>query len=69
MEQRDEAMAPAPDAAEAAQAPVAVPVPGGANIVEVNPIGEPVTEVDLETLFLLTRNHPEIIARLFTNPS
>ncbi len=57
------------DAAEAAQAPVAVPVPGGANIVEVNPIGEPVTEVDLETLFLLTRNHPEIIARLFTNPS
>lgn len=58
-----------PDAAEASQAPVAVPVPGGANIVELNPTGEPATEVDLETLFLLTRNHPEIIARLFTNPS
>lgn len=53
------------DAEEAHKAPVAVAVPGGANIVGPNPTGEPLTEVDLETLFLLARNHPEIVTGLF----
>lgn len=56
------------DAAEARDALVAVPVPGGANIIEESP-SDTETEVDLETLFLLTRNHPEVIARLFPQPS
>lgn len=54
-----------PDAAEAAEALVAVPVPGGANIVELSADPDTETEVDLETLFLLTRNHPEVISNLF----
>lgn len=53
------------DADEAAHALVAVSVPGGSNIVEYNHTGEIQTEVDLETLFLLTRNHPDITDRLF----
>lgn len=53
------------DSAEAREALVAVPMPGGANIVEFNASGEDTSEVDLETLFLLSRNHPEIITRLF----
>ncbi len=56
------------DAAEAAAALVAVNVPGGSLIVNevTDPEGE--SEVDLETLFLLTRNHPEVISKLFPQP-
>lgn len=57
------------DAAEARDALVAVPVPGGANIVEASAKPDTETEVDLETLFLLTRNHPDVVARLFPQPS
>lgn len=55
------------DSTEAGEALVAVPVPGGANIIEPNLSGEADSEVDLETLFLLTVNHPEIIAKLFNS--
>lgn len=57
------------DSAEASSALVTTPVPGGANIVELNHSGQPISEVDLETLFLLTANHPEIISSLFDKKS
>lgn len=53
------------DNTQAAAALVSVPVPGGFNIIEPNGNSEAETEVDLETLFLLTRNNPELINRLF----
>lgn len=53
------------DTAEALAALVAVPVPGGANIIEPNPSGEALSDVDLESLFLLTTQRPDIIANIF----
>lgn len=53
------------DNSQASAALVSVPVPGGFNIIEPNGDSEAETEVDLETLFLLTRNNPELINRLF----
>ncbi|MDE7150661.1 MAG: ABC transporter ATP-binding protein [Candidatus Amulumruptor sp.] len=53
------------DNAQAQSALVSVPVPGGFNIIEPYGDCDTETEVDLETLFLLTRNNPELINRLF----
>ncbi|MCM1028638.1 MAG: ATP-binding cassette domain-containing protein [Pseudoflavonifractor sp.] len=53
------------DAALAAQALVSLPVPGGYNIVTLADGSDAESEVDLETLFLLSRNHPDIITKLF----
>lgn len=50
----------------ASEALVALDAPGGANIVEVSD-GNEETEINLETLFELTRQNPEIITRLFPN--
>lgn len=48
------------------EALVALDAPGGANIVELSD-GDEETEINLETLFELTRQNPEIITRLFPN--
>lgn len=56
------------DGSEAASALAAVNVPGGANIVTLAGDPEAESEVDLETLFLLTRTHPELITNLFSKP-
>lgn len=48
------------------EALVALDAPGGANIVELSD-GNEETEINLETLFELTRQNPEIITRLFPN--
>lgn len=54
------------DRNRASEALVALDAPGGANIVEVSD-GNEETEINLETLFELTRQNPEIITRLFPN--
>lgn len=54
------------DRNRASEALVALDAPGGANIVELSD-GDEETEINLETLFELTRQNPEIITRLFQN--
>lgn len=54
------------DRNRASEALVALDAPGGANIVELSD-GDEETEINLETLFELTRQNPEIITRLFPN--
>lgn len=54
------------DRNRASEALVALDAPGGANIVELSD-GNEETEINLETLFELTRQNPEIITRLFPN--
>lgn len=54
------------DRNRASVALVALDAPGGANIVELSD-GNEETEINLETLFELTRQNPEIITRLFPN--
>lgn len=52
------------DRNRAANALVALDAPGGSNIVEISD-GNDETEINLETLFELTREKPEIMSRLF----
>ncbi len=54
------------DRNRASDALVSLDAPGGANIVEMSD-GNEETEINLETLFELTRQNPEIISRLFPN--
>ena len=54
-----------PNRNKAADALFAVDVPGGANIVELLSDNNDETDVNLETLFELTRTNPEIVSKLF----
>ena len=54
-----------PNRAKAAEALFAVDVPGGANIVELLSEDNGETDVNLETLFELTRTNPETVSQLF----
>lgn len=49
-----------------ANALMSIDAPGGANVVELSE-GRDETEINLESLFELTRQHPEIIESLFKN--
>ncbi len=54
-----------PDRQKVAQALFSIDVPGGANIVEILSDDADETDVNLETLFELTRTNPNLISQIF----